>query len=168
MSVFEQVVYGVAIYFGLCWLFGVEDLVTMALGAMGVKHNASSLVLSFVEGFNGGYEDVVVDDGDGVGVVGVAAMGGDKEVEAESDDRGVASDLYQGDGEGRRSDRAKGDERGGVRDNRGFARDEKEVGGYLSIKQLRALGRKHRIVGYGKMSYDELLREVVKRNLLKL
>ena len=166
MSVFEQVVYGVAIYFGLCWLFGVEDLVTMALGAVGVKHNVSGLVLSFVEGFNGGYEDVVVDDGDGVGVVGVAVMGGDREVEAESDDRGVASDLHQGDGG--RSDRAKGDEGGGVRENRGFARDEKEVGGYLSIKQLRALGRKHRIVGYGKMSYDELLREVMKRNLLKL
>ena len=78
MSAFEQVVYGIAIYYGLSWFFDSEDLVT----TIAKVFELDVLVLSFIEGYKEGYEDGGIDGGDfggGVNGVEVAVMGDEQE-----------------------------------------------------------------------------------------
>ena len=157
MSAFEQVVYGIAIYYGLCWLFDSEDLVTMIAKVFGLD----VLVLSFIEGYKEGYEDGGIDGGSfggGVNGVEVAVVGDDQEIGEESDAGGLAGDLYQGDDDDERRESYGG---GGERER--FKEGEREVRESISIKELKVLGRKYRIKGYGNMSYQELMAKVIEK-----
>lgn len=167
MSAFEQVVYGIAIYYGLCWVFDSEDLVTTIAKVFGLD----VLVLSFIEGYKEGYEDDGIDGGSfGGGVDGaeVAVVGDDQEIGEEPDAGGLAGDLYQGDDDDERRESYGGGglgERGGegLGDKERFKKGEREVRESISIRQLKVLGRKYRIVGYGKMSYEELMAKVIEK-----